>query len=179
MEEIPIEMAPLHAWHHIGSIGWFEPCSPFHWICLGRRLWHIRSDYDRKRRCSHTIKASPISWKLVAKPGQTTMPDRLRWCTKVWPGINKCIDPRRHAISSGGRNDNLLRMLIRLSLHQEYSLAQLSRDKRSIFLLQCGRGSIMPSMLAKARNWNAYKQSGDVSMPLRTTMFLYYFQELV
>ena len=33
-------------------------------------------------------------------------------------------------------------------------------------------------MLSKARDWNSRKQSGDVSTPLRITLFLHCFQEL-
>ena len=82
------------------------------------------------------------------------------------------------ASTSSGGNDELLNMVARLSLRQEDALVQLGLDKSYIFFLQCGRGSIMPSMLAKARDWNALKQSGDVSAPLRSTLFLHCFQEL-
>ena len=79
--------------------------------------------------------------------------------------------------SSGG-NDELLNMVARLSFRQEDALAQLGLDKSYMFFLQCGRGSIMPSMLAKARDWNTLKQNGNASAPLRSTLFLHCFQEL-
>ena len=92
---------------------------------------------------------------------------------------NKHLDPLSWAsTSSGGRDDELLRMLARLSLRLEDVLAQLSLDKSFIFFMQCGLGSIMPSMLAMARDWNSRKQNGDVSMSLRITIFLHCFQEL-
>ena len=54
-----------------------------------------------------------------------------------------------------------------------------SSDKSFMFFMQCGRGSIMPSMLlTKAKEWNSCKQNGDASTPLRITMFLHCFQEL-
>ena len=80
--------------------------------------------------------------------------------------------------SSGGRDDELLNTLARLTLRQEDALTQLSLDKSFMFFTQRGRGSIMPSMLTKAREWNSRKQSGDVSTPLRITMLLHCFQEL-
>ena len=68
-------------------------------------------------------------------------------------------------------------MLARLTLRQEDVLTQFSLDKNFMFFMQCGRGSIMPSMLIKAKEWNSRKQNGDASPPLRITMLTYCFQE--
>ena len=76
---------------------------------------------------------------------------------------------------NGSRDEELLRMLARLSLRQEGTLAQLSLDKSYIFFVQCGRGNIIPSMLTKARKWNQFKEKGEVTTPLRMAMFLHYF----
>lgn len=80
--------------------------------------------------------------------------------------------------SSGGKDNELLRMLARLSLRQEDALAQLSLDKIFIFFIQFGRGNIMPNMFTKAKEWNEFKEKGGMTMPLRMTMFLHYFQML-
>ena len=82
------------------------------------------------------------------------------------------------ASTSNGGNDELLRMIARLTLRQENAIAQLQLDKNFMFFIQCNRGSIMPSMLTKAREWNQLKEKGEVTVPLRMTMFLHCFQML-
>ena len=64
------------------------------------------------------------------------------------------------SMSSGSRDEELLRVLTRLSLRQKDALAQLSLDKNYIFFIQCSRGSIIPRILTKAHEWNQFKEKG-------------------
>ena len=70
------------------------------------------------------------------------------------------------ASTSNGGNEELLRMIARLTLRQEDAIAQLQRE------------TIIPNMLTKAREWNQFEEKDEMTMPLRMTMFLHYFQTL-
>ena len=85
--------------------------------------------------------------------------------------------PSSASTSSGG-NEELLRMIARLILRQEDAISQLQLDKSFIFFIQCGRGSIMPNLLTQAKEWNQFKEKGEMTMPLRMHMFLQCFQML-
>ena len=54
------------------------------------------------------------------------------------------------ASTSDGRDDLLL-MVARLTLRQEDTLNQLGLDTSLMMFLQCGRGSIMPTLLVFGR----------------------------
>ena len=83
------------------------------------------------------------------------------------------------ASASDGRDHDLLMMVARLSLRQEDLLNQMSLDCGLMMFLQCGRGSVMPTLLETGRQWNQQRQNGDVTMSLRQTIFLTIFQELI
>ena len=87
------------------------------------------------------------------------------------------FSPSSASTLSGG-NDDLLRMLARLTLRQEDAISQLQLDKSFMFFIQCGRGSIMPTLLTQAKEWNQLKEKGEATMPLRMHMFLQCFQLL-
>ena len=97
---------------------------------------------------------------------------------KPGKGLLPRSSPSSGSTSNGGKDEELLRMLVRLALRQEDALAQLSLDKSFMIFIQCGRGSIMRNMFTKAKEWNQLKEKGEVSMPLRMTMFLHCFQML-
>ena len=109
----------------------------------------------------------------------------IQWSTKEWPGAAKeelqllCQHLGWSRRSSPDGRDDLLLMVARLTLRQEDTLNQLSLDTSMMVFLQCGRGSIMPSLLETGRIWNSQRQNGDVSTSLRQTMFLTVFQELI
>ena len=48
-----------------------------------------------------------------------------------------------------------------------------------MLFLQCGKGSLMPSLLELGKKWNAQKQGGKVTTSLRQTMFQAVFTELI
>lgn len=50
--------------------------------------------------------------------------------------------------------DDLLLMLARLTLRQEYQLNQLALDRSFVMFLQCGKGSVMPLMLQTSKEWH-------------------------
>ena len=107
------------------------------------------------------LEACGSTWKSQGKrPHTSTSGDQI----KSGRGSMYRSSPSWASTSNGG-NDDLLNMIARLSLRQEDALTQLNLEKAFIFFLQCGRGSTMPSMLAKARDWNVLKLSGDVSVP--------------
>ena len=81
--------------------------------------------------------------------------------------------------TSDGRDRDLIMMVARLSLPREDALNQMSLDSGLMLFLQCGRGSIMPTMLETGRQWNQQRQNGDATKSLRQTMFLTIFQELI
>ena len=79
--------------------------------------------------------------------------------------------------TSDSREGNLIQMLGRLVLRQEDTLNQLGLDRSLMIFLQCGKGSLMPSLLEQGKRWNAQKQAGETTTSLRQTMFQAMFTE--
>ena len=81
--------------------------------------------------------------------------------------------------TSDSRNGDLVQMLGRLVLRQEDTLNQLGLDRSLMVFLQCGKGSLMPSLLELGKKWNARKQAGETTTSLRQTMFQAVFTKLI
>ena len=109
---------------------------------------------------------------------------RLRHETSsIGPPKNGREQRKRNSTSSTSTSDSrdgdLIQMLSRLVLRQEDTLNQLGLDRSLMIFLQCGKGSLMPSLLELGKQWNTQRQAGETTTSLRQTMFQAVFTELI